>query len=247
VIVQCCGADDIITEAELDDIQDACNTITQKYSNDEQIEAAYPLLERSTKHRNFGRNFAKFIHTFVQFSEAQALYDDCLVATLSSWLTAFSSSTVRAFRHTCTFTALKMGEQIVHVYNNLAQTEKDNERQLKAETAKKEKRKSGGAPTQKLKSLQTILDNLREQMDTLWDAIENVCSGVIVHRYRDISEQIRAIAVGALGDFVCNLPEKMLDDKYLKYVGWSLNEKNAVVRVAAANALVSIYEVEGAA
>ena len=39
----------------------------------------------------------------------------------------------------------------------------------------------------------------------------------------------------------------MLDDKYLKYIGWSLNDKNAVVRVAAVNALVSLYEVEGAA
>ena len=247
MVVQCCGANDVVTSDMLDDIQSSCNSITQKHSNDDQIEKTYPLLEKNAKTKHFGRKFDGFIVSFIEYCESTALYDDYLIATLSSWLTAFSTSTVRSFRHTCTFAALRVGASLVQVYDELSRQEKDSVRQFKSESSKKDKRKSGAGPSQKLKSLQDMLTTLREQLATLWDSIENVYSGVIVHRYRDVSEQIRTIAVEALGEFICNLPEKMLDDKYLKYIGWSLNDKEATVRCAAVHALVTIYEVEGAA
>ncbi len=42
---------------------------------------------------------------------------------------------------------------------------------------------------------------------------------------RDVSEDIRASAIGAIGQWIKLLPSMFLVDNYLKYLAWALSDK----------------------
>lgn len=46
-----------------------------------------------------------------------------------------------------------------------------------------------------------------------------------MHRYRDIEPEIRMTCIRALGLWIVNYPSLFLQDSYLKYLGWTLNDK----------------------
>lgn len=62
-----------------------------------------------------------------------------------------------------------------------------------------------------------------------------------MNRYRDTSEDIRHVTIEELGQWVYSLPDLFLDDTYLKYLGWAINDKEAAVRSASLSGLVRIY------
>lgn len=48
---------------------------------------------------------------------------------------------------------------------------------------------------------------------------------LFMHRYRDIEPEIRMSCIRALGVWIVNYPSLFLQDSYLKYLGWTLNDK----------------------
>lgn len=48
---------------------------------------------------------------------------------------------------------------------------------------------------------------------------------LFVHRYRDIDPDIRMSCIESLGVWVLSYPSLFLQDLYLKYLGWTLNDK----------------------
>lgn len=48
---------------------------------------------------------------------------------------------------------------------------------------------------------------------------------IFVHRYRDVSPEIRAACIEELGRWVVHYPQLFLQDTYLKYIAWNLNDK----------------------
>ena len=202
-------------------------------------------MEKAAKDKAFGKKLDSFIEALVEACEAEVMHDDFLMKTVSSWTTAFSTSAVRAFRHTCTHMALKLGECFIQVHNTCEKELKSAERQLETE-AKKSKGKK--APKgKKAEALQQRLTEVEESIENLWELIEGIYSGVSTHRYRDVSYVIRQLACESLGKFVCLVPSKMMDDKYLKYVGWLLNDKDASVRRSAVDSLRKILKLPNAA
>ena len=65
---------------------------------------------------------------------------------------------------------------------------------------------------------------------------------LVIVRFRDVAPQIRALTIKWVGTWVVQHPKKFLSDGYLKYVAWSLNDKDARVRLAAVEALLKVYE-----
>jgi hypothetical protein len=63
---------------------------------------------------------------------------------------------------------------------------------------------------------------------------------VFAHRYRDTTPALRALSIEHLGTWVAALPEYYLKDNYLKYIGWTLSDKDVAVRLAALNALTTL-------
>lgn len=48
---------------------------------------------------------------------------------------------------------------------------------------------------------------------------------LFVHRYRDIDPDIRMSCIQSLGAWILSYPSLFLRDLYLKYLGWTLNDK----------------------
>lgn len=46
-----------------------------------------------------------------------------------------------------------------------------------------------------------------------------------MHRYRDIDPNIRMACIQSLGVWILSYPSFFLQDLYLKYLGWTLNDK----------------------
>lgn len=46
-----------------------------------------------------------------------------------------------------------------------------------------------------------------------------------MHRYRDIDPDIRMSCIKSLGIWIVSYPSLFLQDLYLKYLGWTLNDK----------------------
>lgn len=64
---------------------------------------------------------------------------------------------------------------------------------------------------------------------------------IFVHRYRDITPEIRAACIKALGSWIVSYSSYFLEDHYLKYLGWMLNDRAPEVRKAAIKALIPLY------
>lgn len=58
---------------------------------------------------------------------------------------------------------------------------------------------------------------------------------------RDVSDEIRAIVIEAIGSWVVALPSEFLSDSYLKYLAWALSDRAPLVRLAAVKALKELY------
>jgi hypothetical protein len=52
-----------------------------------------------------------------------------------------------------------------------------------------------------------------------------------MHRYRDVDPDIRMTCIRSLGIWVVSYPSLFLQDIYLKYLGWTLNDKVKAVLV----------------
>ncbi|KAI3913916.1 hypothetical protein MKW92_029172, partial [Papaver armeniacum] len=65
-----------------------------------------------------------------------------------------------------------------------------------------------------------------------------------VHCYQDVDPNIRMSSIQSLGVWVLSYPSLFLQDLYLKYLGWTLNGKNAGVRKCSILALQNLYEVD---
>jgi cohesin complex subunit SA-1/2 len=107
-------------------------------------------------------------------------------------------------------------------------------RQLKA--ARKEKKEF-----EKVESLQYTLDSLTRRCDDLEALVDANFSAVFMNRYRDSNPHIRALTISKLGTMCLARPDLYLRDRYLKYIGWTLSDKAAVVRIASLQALCAPF------
>jgi hypothetical protein len=112
-------------------------------------------------------------------------------------------------------------------------------RQFAAAIGGKNKNRSSA----KAESLRFQIDSLRRTKESLDEIVEaHVIKGVFIHRYRDSNMFIRTASIQALGNMVVRRPDMFLKDKYLKYFGWMLSDKDECVRFAALEGLNRPYE-----
>lgn len=60
---------------------------------------------------------------------------------------------------------------------------------------------------------------------------------IFASRYRDVSPEIRTLCIYELGCWMLIYPREILKDSKLKYIGWSLHDKIAAVRLQCLKAL----------
>jgi cohesin complex subunit SA-1/2 len=61
--------------------------------------------------------------------------------------------------------------------------------------------------------------------------IKDAFNKIFTHRFRDIDPAIRATCMHSIGCWMRDHPLLFLSDFYLKYLGWSLNDKDPRVRL----------------
>ncbi|KDO25235.1 hypothetical protein SPRG_09482 [Saprolegnia parasitica CBS 223.65] len=200
----------------------------------------YPIVSKTKVYRYFKSSFAEFWEQFVvECWDSETFQSTDVVENCIDWLTTLSSAEVRAVRHTSTMAAYEIGKALV----DRARLVRDQMAPIARQyTAEAKKLKDTPKKTPKFKKLHETKNKYDTQRKKIMAAIDMLFKGVVVHRYRDIMPEVRAASVAALGAWIQRMPDVFLEDNYLKYLGWMLNDKHAKVRVAVLEALQGIYE-----
>uniref|UniRef100_A0A4W5KSL5 STAG2 cohesin complex component n=1 Tax=Hucho hucho TaxID=62062 RepID=A0A4W5KSL5_9TELE len=86
-----------------------------------------------------------------------------------------------------------------------------------------------------------IFLTLQENQDEIENMMNAIFKGVFVHRYRDAIAEIRAITIEEIGMWMKLYSDAFLNDSYLKYVGWTMHDKQGEVRLKCLTALQGLY------
>ncbi|XP_074898342.1 cohesin subunit SA-3 isoform X2 [Buteo buteo] len=235
-IVRSCGCRGVVTLQMFRHLQNSeiIQQLTEKFEEDS---AEYPLSLGTQPWRRFRAAFCELVAAVVRRCQYSVVYDEFLMDALISLLTGLSDSQVRAFRHTSTLAAMKLMTALVNVALGVSLHQENNQRQYEAERSKG----PGRQATDKLEALLEKRRELREQQEEIENMMNAIFKGIFVHRYRDVVPEIRAICMEELGTWMKSYTASFLTDGYLKYIGWTLHDKQREVRLQCVKALQGLY------
>ncbi|XP_042653951.1 cohesin subunit SA-3 isoform X2 [Tyto alba] len=235
-IIRSCGCRGVVTPEMFRHLQNSeiIQQLTEKFEEDS---ADYPLSLSTQPWRRFRAGFCELVTVVVRQCQYNIVYDEFLMDALISLLTGLSDSQVRAFRHTSTLAAMKLMTALVNVALGVSLHRENNQRQYEAERSKGPGRRA----TDKLEALMEKRRELQEQQEEIENMMNAVFKGVFVHRYRDVVPEIRAICMEELGTWMRSYTASFLTDGYLKYVGWTLHDKQREVRLQCVKVLQGLY------
>ena len=197
----------------------------------------YPLIVPGQEGKKWKGNIVSFIQTLFKLIRNSLIYDQNLMDKLISLLTQLSDSQIRAFRHTATFISLHLVTELVDVHIRLSRDLEKISRQYECEQAKSSSTKAAD----RLELLRSKRSEIGENIEEVSGMIQYLFNAVFVHRYKDIVPIIRLILMEALGNWMKLFPDMFLTDKYLKYLGWTLHDRESSVRLQCLVALIPLY------
>ena len=168
--------------------------------------------------------------------EGLALQRRSFFRYVSELFATFSGLRARALRIVATEASLQMITSLVHASKVDAGTRDLKQRQLDAESRKVRPN------TSMIKSLKEAILLTQTRIREFELIIRQVFEKIFTHRFRDVDPTIRAACIKALGRWMHDHPLLFLSDYFLKYLGWSLNDKDSSVRLAALSSLCILYE-----
>ena len=202
--------------------------------------ASYPILGQGAAVKKIRGNINDFILLLVKKTQNSVLYDGTFMDILVTLLTALSTSQVRPFRHTTTFSAMCLMTVLIHVWGTVFKVKKN----LQGHLAREQCKPSNKQEMDKLENLSARLEEMEENRKYLEQMIIFMFQSVFVHRYRDVAEEIRCLCMTELGAWMTECPDLFLEDSYLKYLGWPLSDKAESVRLCTIKSLLPMYERE---
>ncbi|XP_063997136.1 cohesin subunit SA-3 [Pogoniulus pusillus] len=203
----------------------------------------YPLSMGTQPWRRFRVGFCGLLAAVVRRCRSSAIFDGFLMPTLVALLTCLADSQVRAFRHTSTLAAVKLLTELGEVALGIGLQRDGDRRHLEAELGKEPGHRAAG----RVEALLERSQELQEQQQEVEDLMNAIFKGVFVHRYRDVVPQIRAICMEELGIWMRSFSASFLTDGHLKYLGWTLHDKQGEVRLQVVKALQGLYGHPGTA
>uniref|UniRef100_A0A672L672 Cohesin subunit SA n=1 Tax=Sinocyclocheilus grahami TaxID=75366 RepID=A0A672L672_SINGR len=221
--IQCSGCKGVVTGEMFRNMQNSeiIRKMTEEFDEDS---GDYPLTMAGPQWKKFKSSFCEFIGVLVRQCQYSIIYDEYMMDTVISLLTGLSDSQVRAFRHTSTLA----GQYLCCFVNlNFVLIIDDGPRECSSEPHN---------DYNELFSLQ-----LQENQDEIENMMNAIFKGVFVHRYRDAIAEIRAICIEEIGVWMKMYSDAFLNDSYLKYVGWTMHDKQGEVRLKCLTALQGLY------
>uniref|UniRef100_A0A671NSJ8 Cohesin subunit SA n=1 Tax=Sinocyclocheilus anshuiensis TaxID=1608454 RepID=A0A671NSJ8_9TELE len=234
--IQCSGCKGVVTGEMFHNMQNSeiIRKMTEEFDEDS---GDYPLTMAGPQWKKFKSSFCEFIGVLVRQCQYSIIYDEYMMDTVISLLTGLSDSQVRAFRHTSTLAAMKLMTALVNVALNLSINMDNTQRQYEAERNKM----IGKRANDRLELLLQKRKELQENQDEIENMMNAIFKGVFVHRYRDAIAEIRAICIEEIGVWMKMYSDAFLNDSYLKYVGWTMHDKQGEVRLKCLTALQGLY------
>uniref|UniRef100_A0A8C2JAQ9 Cohesin subunit SA n=1 Tax=Cyprinus carpio TaxID=7962 RepID=A0A8C2JAQ9_CYPCA len=234
--IQCSGCKGVVTGEMFRNMQNSeiIRKMTEEFDEDS---GDYPLTMAGPQWKKFKSSFCEFIGVLVRQCQYSIIYDEYMMDTVISLLTGLSDSQVRAFRHTSTLAAMKLMTALVNVALNLSINMDNTQRQYEAERNKM----IGKRANDRLELLLQKRKELQENQDEIENMMNAIFKGVFVHRYRDAIAEIRAICIEEIGVWMKMYSDAFLNDSYLKYVGWTMHDKQGEVRLKCLTALQGLY------
>uniref|UniRef100_A0A8C0K3S0 Cohesin subunit SA n=1 Tax=Canis lupus dingo TaxID=286419 RepID=A0A8C0K3S0_CANLU len=234
--IQCSGCRGTVRIEMFRNMQNAeiIRKMTEEFDEDS---GDYPLTMPGPQWKKFRSNFCEFIGVLIRQCQYSIIYDEYMMDTVISLLTGLSDSQVRAFRHTSTLAAMKLMTALVNVALNLSIHQDNTQRQYEAERNKM----IGKRANERLELLLQKRKELQENQDEIENMMNSIFKGIFVHRYRDAIAEIRAICIEEIGVWMKMYSDAFLNDSYLKYVGWTLHDRQGEVRLKCLKALQSLY------
>uniref|UniRef100_H2YHP7 SCD domain-containing protein n=1 Tax=Ciona savignyi TaxID=51511 RepID=H2YHP7_CIOSA len=214
--------------------QDVIKQMTEQFDEDS---GDYPLIAAGAYFRKFRSSFCDFVQALVRQCQYEIIYDQYMMDNILTLLTELSNSQVRAFRHTSTLAAMKLMTGLVNVALQLSVSLDNTQRQYDAEHSKSLSKRA----SEKLDILMQKKKELEEQQSEIEGMLNGIFKGIFVHRYRDFIAEIRALCMDEIGAWMKMFPKVFLTDSYLKYVGWTLHDKQKEVRAKCLNSLIGLY------
>jgi hypothetical protein len=148
-------------------------------------------------------------------------------------LVALSSSGLANIRAAVTEAALCIGQSVLSLITSHRGKRDVAARQLKAE----EQKGKNNRLTPKYKSIQKQVGAHEEAIEEFTRLTLLIFDSVFAHRYKDSNEMIRAGCTRQLGQWLLRDPVRLLEDTYLKYLGWMCSDRAAAVRLEAISAI----------
>uniref|UniRef100_A0A3Q2YKT1 Cohesin subunit SA n=1 Tax=Hippocampus comes TaxID=109280 RepID=A0A3Q2YKT1_HIPCM len=234
--IQCSGCKGVVSGEMFRNMQNSeiIRRMTEEFDEDS---GDYPLTIAGPLWKKFKSSFCEFISVLVRQCQYSIIYDEYMMDTVISLLTGLSDSQVRAFRHTSTLAAMKLMTALVNVALNLSINMDNTQRQYEAERNKMVAKRAND----RLELLLQKRKELQENQDEIENMMNAIFKGVFVHRYRDSIAEIRAICIEEIGVWMKLYSDAFLNDSYLKYVGWTMHDKQGEVRLKCLTALQGLY------
>ncbi|KAH7366553.1 hypothetical protein KP509_18G084600 [Ceratopteris richardii] len=235
-LFEVCGVDYNMDDVPLDET-DVDDIVLKVVSRAEEGFLEDYLSSKQKDLRGFKENLGIFWNILILECQNGPLFDGLLLDKCMDYVIALSCTPPRVFRQVTTIVGLQMVTSLVTVAKTLGESRETAQRQLNAE---KKKRKEGP----RIDALNKVLSDTHEKKSLADEMMRKMFTGLFMHRYRDVDAEIRMSCIRALGSWIVAYPSLFLKDLYLKYIGWTLNDKNPSVRKTSITALQNLYEIE---
>ncbi|KAA8648235.1 hypothetical protein EYZ11_012175 [Aspergillus tanneri] len=238
-ILRCAGTTLQIDDADIQNVDHAPRRVEDLAFQYHSLGfSEYPLISKSRTFRNFKPVLEDFFSTLIQtLHHSSVLYrDQNLFENIQIWLSAFSISNCRPFRHTSTVIALAMMSTFCDVARELMTSVSTSRKQLESEKRKKSVNKG------RVDAIQSAIQEGDKKLELVDDILKDGVNIFFVHRYRDVDPTIRALCMSALGQWMRTYRDYFFEGQFLRYFGWILSDPVAHTRAVVIEQLRHLYE-----
>ncbi|CAL6341819.1 unnamed protein product [Bathycoccus prasinos] len=196
-----------------------------------------PMAGKGKLYRNFKDDLGLFMRAVVRETiDSRDLFDDTMFEMFREIFQTCSNSTARVMRVVATGMGLSVISGLVNAC--LSQSKQAALKQRQLDNALASKRKEAKVEAEAIKK---TMDQCSKNTEACAGMIKEMFNGVFTGRFRDYDPQIRAGCMAAVSNWMLEYPFMFLTDFYLKYLGWSMNDKSSLVRLEVLKGLRRLY------
>ncbi len=196
-----------------------------------------PMTEKGKLYKNFKNDLKLFMRAVVRETiDSRDLFDDTMFEMFREIFQTCSSSSARVVRVVATEMGLTVISGLVNACLSHSKQAALKQRQLDNALASKRKEAKVEAA-----AIKKIMDECSKNTEACAGMIKEMFNGIFTGRFRDYDAHIRASCIAAVSTWMLEYPFMFLTDFYLKYLGWSMNDKSPLVRLEVLKGLRRLY------